>query len=66
MGLGTRLDEDELAVFGLHDQAVADEERLAVTVTTALPAPLARGGVETHQHAIVQSVHEAVVERPGW
>src|SRR4029453_16090033 len=56
-----RLDEHDLAIFRLHQQHAIDEQDLTLSVSPALPPPLAVSRIETHQHAIVETVDESVV-----
>src|SRR5262249_4145500 len=53
------LQQQNLALLGLHEQEVVHEQQLAVAEVAALPQALAGSGVEAGEHAVVEPVDEA-------
>ena len=59
------LDQRDLTSLGEHDQMVAGEQQLAVTVAAALPLELTGFGVETREDGFIQAIDETVMEPPS-
>src|SRR5688572_22391511 len=61
--LGAGLDDGDVSLLGQHDELFADQDRLAISVTAALPFLLTGRGVDAGQNRLVESVEVALVQQ---
>jgi len=62
VALGRGVNEHDVAILGQHNQVIAGEHDLAVSVTAALPLQLASRCIDARQNGLIESVEIAAMQ----